>query len=181
VAAFVIFALLNYDYGVFNKLLTSIGMEKIQWYSELNVWRIILPVVNFWKGVGYNMIIIYAALIAIDTSYYESAAIDGATKLQIITKITIPLLTPVIIMLGLIMMGKIFYSDFGLFYMVPMDSGILYPVTDVIDTYVYRSLRVVGDVGMSTAIGLYQSVVGLLLVMFTNWLTRKYSSESALF
>lgn len=177
VVAFIVYAFLNVDYGILNRLMGT----RIAWYSEQQAWPFILPLVNFWKCVGYNTIIIYASLIGIDTSYYEAAAVDGATQFQVIRSVMLPLLRPIVIMLGLIMMGKIFYADFGLFYMVPQNAGILYPVTDVIDTYVYRSLRVLGDVGMSTAVGLYQSVVGFLLVIGANKITRKYSEESALF
>lgn len=177
VVAFIVFAFLNVDYGVLNRILDT----DITWYSQQNAWPFILPIVNFWKCVGYNTIIIYASLIAIDISYYEAAAVDGATRWMSIRKVTIPLLRPIVIMLGLIMLGKIFYSDFGLFYMVPQNAGILYPVTDVIDTYVYRSMRVLGDIGMSTAVGLYQSVVGLILVVVANRITKRYSEESALF
>ena len=177
VVAFVVFAFLNVDYGILNKLFDA----NISWYSEQQYWPFILPIVNFWKGVGYNVIIIYASLIGIDSSYYEAAAVDGATRLQTIRYVMLPLLRPIVIMLGLIMVGKIFYADFGLFYMVPQNAGVLYPVTDVIDTYVYRSLRVLGDVGMSTAVGLYQSLVGFILVVVANKVTKKYSAESALF
>lgn len=177
VVAFIAFAFLNVDYGVLNRVF---GMD-VQWYSSQEVWPVILVLVNFWKCVGYNTIIIYASLIAIDTSYYEAAAVDGATRMQTISKVILPQLKPIIIMLALIMLGKIFYSDFGLFYMVPQNSGILYPVTDVVDTYVYRTLRVLGDIGMSTAVGLYQSVVGLALVLTANHIAKKYSEESALF
>lgn len=177
VVAFIVFAFLNMDYGVVNRLLG----EKVAWYSDQSAWPFILVLVNFWKGVGYNTVIIYASLIAIDTSYYEAAAVDGATRIQTIFKVILPQLCPIIIMLALIMLGKIFYSDFGLFYMVPQNSGILYPVTDVIDTYVYRTLSVLGDIGMSTAIGLYQSVVGLILVVVANRVAKRFSEESALF
>lgn len=177
VVAFIVYAFLNVDYGVLNRLMGT----RNAWYSEQQYWPFILPLVNFWKCVGYNTIIIYASLIGIDTSYYEAAAVDGATRFQVIRHVLMPLLRPIVIMLGLIMMGKIFYSDFGLFYMVPQNAGILYPVTDVIDTYVYRSLRVLGDIGMSTAVGLYQSIVGFILVIVANKVTKKYSEESALF
>ena len=177
IVAFIVFAFLNVDYGVLNSLLN----EKIAWYSEQKYWPFILPLVNFWKGVGYNTIVIYASLIGIDSTYYEAAAVDGATRAQIIRYVMFPLLRPIVIMLGLIMVGKIFYGDFGLFYMVPQNAGILYPVTDVIDTYVYRCLRAMSNVGMSTAVGLYQSVVGFILVIIANKVTRKFSEESALF
>ena len=177
VVAFIVYAFLNVDYGIVNSLLGT----RIAWYSEQAYWPFILAAVNFWKSVGYNTIIIYASLIGIDSSYYEAAAVDGARHSQVIFHIMLPMLKPIIIMLALIMLGKVFYSDFGLFYMVPQNSGILYPVTDVIDTYVYRSLRVVGDIGMSTAVGVYQSIVGFILVVTANRVTRKFSEESALF
>ncbi len=177
VIAFIVFAFLNVQYGLLNRL----SGANINWYADMHVWLYIIPIVNFWKCVGYNTIIIYASLIAIDTTFIEAAAVDGASRFQIICKVVMPLLKPIVVMLALIMLGKIFYSDFGLFYMVPQNAGLLYPVTDVIDTYVYRTLRVLGDVGMSTAIGLYQSLVGLVLVLIANWLTRKFCEESALF
>ena len=117
----------------------------------------------------------------IDSEYYEAAAIDGATKLNMITKITIPLLSPLIIVMLLIQLGKIFYSDFGLFYFIPGDNGALYSTTDVIDTYVFRSFKVLGDIGMSSAAGLYQSLVGFVLVMLSNLAVRKYSPDNSLF
>lgn len=177
VVAFIVLAFLNSDHGLINRLF---GLNEV-WYSNKEIWPYLLPIINFWKCVGYNTIIIYSSLIGIDTSFSEAAAVDGATRMQIIRKVVLPQLRPIVIMLGLIMLGKIFYADFGLFYMVPQNAGLLYPVTDVIDTYVYRSLRVLGDIGMSTAVGLYQSIVGLILVLFANWLTKKYSEESALF
>lgn len=177
VVAFIVLAFLNADYGVLNNWLNT----NTNWYAEASAWPFILPLVNFWKGVGYNMIVIYASLIGIDSSYYEAAAVDGATRWQTIRYVMFPLLRPIVIMLGLIMVGRIFYGDFGLFYMVPQNAGLLYSVTDVIDTYVYRSLRVLGDVGMSTAVGFYQSVVGFIIVVIANKITRKYSEESALF
>jgi putative aldouronate transport system permease protein len=177
VVSFIVYAFLNADYGILNRL----SGLKVVWYSETGGWPLLLVLVNLWKSIGYNTIIIYASIIAIDNSYYEAAVVDGASHLTIIRKITIPLVKPIIIMLALIMLGRVFYANFGLFYMVPQDSGILYPVTDVIDTYVYRSLRVIGDIGMSTAVGLYQSLVGFLLVIAANRLTNKYSAESALF
>ncbi len=177
VVTYVVFAFLNMQYGVLNSFLEN----DIFWYNEAKYWVYILPITNFWKNVGYNTIIIYAALIAIDTSYYEAAAVDGAKRFQTIFRITLPLLSPTVIMLGLIMLGRIFYSDFGLFYMVPQNAGMLYPATDVIDTYVYRSMRVIGDIGISSAVNAYQSIMGLILVLTANRITKKYSEESALF
>ena len=116
-----------------------------------------------------------------DLSYYEAASLDGATKWQQITKITLPSLVPTIITLLLLNIGRIFYSDFGLFYQVPMNSGVLFPTTNVIDTYVYRALIERGNISMSSAAGVYQSIVGFAIVMLSNWVVRKVDKEQALF
>jgi putative aldouronate transport system permease protein len=134
-----------------------------------------------WKGVGYGSIVYLAAIVGIDKNYFEAAMIDGANKWQQIRNITIPMITPLIIILTILNVGKIFSADFGLFYQVPRDSGPLYSVTNVIDTYVYRGLTTMGDISMSTAAGLYQSIVGFTLVMLTNYLVRKVDKEYALF
>ena len=134
-----------------------------------------------WKGIGFSCVIYLAAIIGIDKEYYEAATLDGANKWQQIINITLPSIMPVIIMLTLLAIGKIFYSDFGLFYQVPMDSGALYDTTNVIDTYVYRGLIQLGDIGMSAAAGLYQSIVGFVLVLLANYLVRRKNKESALF
>ncbi len=128
-----------------------------------------------------SCIIYLAAIISFDRGYYEAAAIDGAGKWKQITQITLPLLRPTIIMMTLLAIGKIFYSDFGLFYQVPQNSGALFPVTNTIDTYVYRGLLELGDITLSAAAGLYQSVVGFVLVLATNLMVRKIDPESALF
>jgi putative aldouronate transport system permease protein len=122
-----------------------------------------------------------AAIVGIDKTYYEAAMIDGATKWQQVKHVTLPMLKPLMIILTIMNIGRIFNSDFGLFYQVPRDSGALYPVTNVIDTFVYRGLMTLGDIGMSTAAGLYQSAVGFVLVMITNYIVRKVDQESALF
>ncbi|UUZ95247.1 ABC transporter permease subunit [Paenibacillus sp. P25] len=156
-------------------------MERISWYNEPGVWPYILTFIHTWKGAGYLCIVYLAAIIGIDQEYYEAATLDGASKWQQIRKITIPLITPVIIMMTLLAIGRIFYSDFGLFYQVPMDSGALYDTTNVIDTYVYRGLMQLGDIGMSSAAGLYQSLVGFILVLVSNFIVRKINRENALF
>ena len=136
---------------------------------------------NAWKGTGYNCVIYLASILGIDRSIYESAQIDGATKWQCINKITIPLLKPTIIMLTLLAVGRIFYSDFGLFYQVPQNQGALFNVTNTIDTYVYRGLLELGDMSMSSAAGLYQSIVGFILVLGANMLVKKIEPDIALF
>lgn len=180
VLAYIAFAFLNVDYGFVNVLIRKFGGEGIMWYSEPKYWYAILIIVNLWKGLGYSIIIYYASVISIDDSYYEAAAIDGASWLQSRVYITIPMLMPIIVTLFIMNIGGIFYADFGLFYMVPRDTGMLYPVTDVIDTYVYRALYD-GDYGRSAAAGLYQSVVGFALVMITNHMAKKYDKNTAIF
>lgn len=182
VVSYLGYALLSGEYGFLNKaVLEPLGLNPVSWYSEAKYWPFILPIVNIWKHVGYYSIIYLAAIIGIDQEYYEAAHIDGASKWQQITRITIPLLQPVIIVMTLLQIGKIFNADFGLFYQVPLDSGALYPTTQVIDTYVYRALLNLGDIGMSAAAGLYQAFVGFVLVLTTNYAVRKIDKESALF
>ncbi|MBW7455772.1 ABC transporter permease [Paenibacillus sepulcri] len=166
--------------GYLNELLIRFGGHPVKWYQESQYWPYILVLVKLWKMVGFSTLIYYAGIIGIDTSYYEAARIDGANKWQVITRITVPLLVPLIVVLFIVDVGNIFRADFGLFYFIPNDTSFLYGTTDVIDTYVYRSLRVVGNIGMSTAIGLYQSVVGLVLVLAANALIRKVNSDNAL-
>lgn len=181
VIAYVAFAFLDVNYGFLNRLIGSFGGEEIMWYSEPKYWPAILTIINLWRGLGYSVIIYYAALMGIDGSYYEAASIDGAGRMQCVRHITLPMLVPITITLLLLNIGKIFYADFGLFYMVPKDSGLLYPTTDVIDTYVYRALRQGSDTGIAAATGLYQSLVGFVLVLFTNWLVKRYDKDYGLF
>lgn len=131
--------------------------------------------------MGYQSIVYMASISGIDKSIYEAAAIDGATKMQQIFRITLPMLKPTVITLTLMSVGRIFYSDFGLFYQVPQNAGALFNVTQTIDTYVYRGLMELNDVGMSAAAGLYQSLVGFALVLIANGIVRKVDSENALF
>ncbi|RCX18198.1 putative aldouronate transport system permease protein [Fontibacillus phaseoli] len=175
------FSFLSSERGLLNQVFQSLGWESMQWYNDPKVWPYILILVYLWKAVGYNSVVYLAAIMGIDKSLYEAAMIDGASKFQQIRNITIPLLTPIITIMTLLAVGKIFYADFGLFYQVPRDSGTLYSVTNVIDTYVYRGLKTTGEIGMSTAAGLYQSVVGFVLVMTSNYIVRKFDKDSALF
>ncbi|CAI6083120.1 ABC transporter permease [Cohnella sp. JJ-181] len=180
VISYVTLGFLDQKSGFLNGLLGSMGFDPVKWYQDPQLWPFILVAVYLWKSVGFSALIYYAGILGIDSSYYEAAKIDGASKLQMVSRITVPLLTPLIIILFIVAVGGIFRADFGLFYFVPNDVGFLYATTDVIDTYVYRSLRVLGDVGMSTAVGLYQSVVGFVLVLSANWITKKINSDNAL-
>lgn len=176
------FAFLSVDVGFFNKtLLPFLGLDEISWYSESKYWPYILTFIHMWKGVGFLCVIYLAAIIGIDLEYYEAATLDGASKLQQIWYITIPSIMPVIVMMTLLAIGRIFYSDFGLFFQVPMNSGAIYDTTNVIDTYVYRGLIQLGDIGMSAAAGLYQSIVGFILVLLSNYLVRRKNKDNALF
>ena len=182
VVSYLVYALLSSESGFINlSILRPLGKPEIAWYTEPKYWPAILIIVYIWKTFGYNCILYYATLVGIDRGYYEAAVIDGANRWQQIWNITLPELVPTIITLTLMSIGKIFYSDFGLFYQVPMDSGPLYDVTNTIDTYVYRGLIRLNNVGMSSAAGFYQSIVGFVLVMLANFTVRKISKENALF
>lgn len=178
--AYIVYALLNPSLGVVNKVLEVFGREGIDWYSKTEAWPFILTICNTWKHIGMNSIIYYAALMGIDNALYEAARMDGANKFQEIIHITIPELTSVIIIVFILGMGNIIKGDFGLFYQVPKDVGILYPATDIIDTYVYRGLQG-GNLSVSAAVGLFQSVVGLILVVATNAIVKKIDSEKSMF
>lgn len=182
IVAYLVYSLLSSEYGFLNKIVLPLfGQDPVSWYNEPKYWPYILVIVNTWKGVGYSCVIYIAAIVGIDNEYYEAAKIDGASKWQQIRHITVPLLMPVITTMVLLSIGRIFYADFGLFYQVPLDSGMLLPVTNVIDTYVYRGLLQLGDLGMSSAAGLYQSLVGFVLVLVSNAIVRKFNRDQALF
>lgn len=182
IVSYIVYAVLSPETGLMNKtILPLLGKEPISWYSESRYWPFILIFVNTWKGVGYGCLIYMASIIGIDRSLYEAAEIDGAGKWNQIRTITLPMLLPSIITLTLLNVGRIFFSDFSLFYQVPQNSGILFNVTNTIDTYVYRALLQLGDTGMASAAGFYQSVVGFVLILACNWIVRKLDRDSALF
>ncbi len=181
IVTYFVFAFLNFDNGMANRILTQLGMEPIRWYSEARLWPGVLTVVQIWKGTGYGSILYLAVMLGISPEFYEAARIDGASKWQEIWHITMPMLVPIIIIQVLLSMGGMFRSSFGLFYNVPMDRSALIPTTDVIDTFVYRALRQSGDIGMSAAVGVYQSVVGFVLVLLSNWAVRRVDPDRALF
>lgn len=180
VISYIVFAFLDHDHGFINQFLGWIGLDSIPWYQEASRWPWILNIVSLWKTVGMQTLIYYAGVIGIDTGYYEAARIDGASKFRMMRKITVPLLTPLIIIFFIMAMGGIFRADFGLFYMVPNDSSFVYSTTDVIDTYIYRALRTINDLGMSTAVGFYQSMVGFVLVLASNYIVKKINKENSM-
>ena len=182
VISYIAYAFLNADTGFINNTILKIfGKTPVAWYSKADVWPVILVIVFLWKNIGYQSIIYMASISGIDKGIYEAATIDGASKAKQIFSITIPMLKPTIITLVLMSVGRIFYSDFGLFYQVPQNSGALFSTTQTIDTYVYRGLMELNNVGMSAAAGLYQSLVGFVLVMLANSFVRRIDSDNALF
>ena len=182
IVGYIIYAIFSMQYGIANKtILPMLGINPVMWYNTPKYWPAILIITNTWKGIGYGCLIYISSINGIEASYYEAAELDGANKLQQVWNITIPEILPSVITLTLLSIGRIFYSDFGLFYQIPRDSGLLYSVTDTIDTYVYRGLMKLGNIGMSSAVGFYQSIVGFILVLFSNWVVGKISPDNALF
>ena len=184
VVAYLVYAFLSADTGLVNNSIIKGLMGKdtgISWYMESKYWPFILTFVNSWKSIGFGMLLYLSSLLGIDSSLYEAARIDGATRWQQIRKITIPLLKPTIIMLVILNIGQIFRSDFGLFYQVPMNQGKLYSVTQTIDTYVYRALLVNNNFGMSAAASFLQSVVGFIFIVIANAIVGKIDKDSTLF
>lgn len=181
VAAYMLYGFLSPQNGLLNVILEKLGMESVDWYAKPEAWPPILTISYIWKAVGMDCVIYYAALMGIDSTLFEAADIDGAGAIQKFTKIIVPELTSLIVIQTIVRIGSIFNSDFGLFYQLPRNVGMLYSTTDVIDTYVFRAMRVVGDMSMASAIGLLQSVVGFILVILTNYITNKITPENALF
>lgn len=182
IISYIAFAFLSGNNGFLNMtILPMLGLDPVNWYNEAGYWPVILVVVNLWMMFGYNSILYYSTLIGIDKSYYEAAAVDGAGVWAQTRHITLPALKPTIITLVLLAVGRICYSDFGLFYQVPMNSGLLYSTTQTIDTYVYRGLLELNDIGRSTAAGFLQSVLGFICVFTANKVVSKIDKESSLF
>ena len=181
VASYFLNIFLNPEHGYVNKLLIRFGMEAVNWYTEASWWPGLLIFMGIWKNTGYSAVIYLATIVGIDKSYYEAAMLDGASEWQQIRYVTLPALFPLIIILTLLAFGRIFNADFGLFYQLPMNSGPLYPVTNVLDTYIYRALKQIGDIGMSAAAGLYQAIVGCVLILGTNAFVRRFDQDKALF
>ncbi len=181
VVGFIGLSLFDYDMGVLNEINQTMGNEPVSWYMSPQYWRGILLTANVWKSVGYTSLIYYGAILGIDNEIYEAADIDGATFRQRIFRITLPLIKPTIIMMMIMSVGNIMRADFGLFYYVPNNSGALYETTDVLDTYVYRAMRGLGDFSTSAAVSFFQSVVGLILVVVCNKIVKKIDEDSSLF
>ncbi len=177
IVAYIVYGFLSNETGLITKLMNG----NINFYATPKVWPFILILVYVWKQLGYNAIIFLSSIVGIDAGLYEAARMDGATKWQQITKITLPQLKPTIITLFMLQVGRIFYSDFGLFYQVPLDSGALYNVTNTVDTYVYRALLVNNNISAASAASTYQAIVGFAIVFVVNMIVRKVDRESAMF
>jgi putative aldouronate transport system permease protein len=177
VVGVMLMSFIDYDMGVFNMALASVGLERIAFTNTPNIWPGLLTLIRIWKGAGAGCIIYLAALSNIDPQLYEAAAMDGASRFQRMRFISLPLLTSIVILLMLLAIGRMFYGDVGMIYALIRDYAELYPTTDVIDTYLLRALRVNSNYGFSAAVGMIQSVVGLVLVLGSNWLVRKYSER----
>jgi putative aldouronate transport system permease protein len=182
VISYLVYAFLNPALGIMNNYVMPLfGLEEVEWYSDTKWWPYILPILNTWKGIGYYAVLYLAAIIGIDKEYYEAASLEGASKVKQIWSITLPLIRPVIIVLTMLQIGRIFNADFGLFFQSTRNAGALYDTTLVIDTYVYQGFLVTGDIGISSAAGFYQAVVGFVLVLGSNLIVRRISKEDALF
>lgn len=181
VAAYFLFAFLDPTNGMIVRAQKAAGVTPIDWYNEPKYWPVILTICSMWKNTGYSTVLYLSAITGIDRSQYEAAAVDGATRWQQMLHVTLPHLKPIITVLLIMNVGKIFNADFGLFWSVPMNSAPLFPVTQVVDTYVYRSYKFTGDVGMSTAAGFLQNLVGFICIMGANAIVRRLDADSSLF
>ena len=180
IVSYIVYILLNPTSGVLNGILNAAGKSGVQWYGTTKPWPYILIFSNLWKHVGLDSIIYYSALLGIDEEQFEAAEVDGASKFVQMVRIAVPSILPVIVIMFILQIGSIFGGDFGLFYQIPRNIGTLYPVTDVIPTYVFRGLQG-GDYATSTAVGLFQSAVGFALVIITNIIVKKIDPDKAIF
>lgn len=169
------------DYGLLNQALNFFNLQPVEWYNDPTWWPLIIIIMGTWKGLGYNSVIYLSTIQGFDKSYYEAASIDGASKWQQIKYITVPLLKPMVIILTILGIGGIMYSDFGLFYQLPKNSAALYNVTQTLDIFVYNALKIPNSLGLSAAASFFQSIVGFSLVIGTNFIVRRIDKDSALF
>lgn len=180
VIGYIGYVFMNPVFGLLNQALDALGLQPVDWYSDTRFWPYILVLVNNWKVIGLKSVMFFSFLVGIDNELYEAATIDGANRWKQTLHISIPSLVPLMVILGILSLGQLFHGDFGLFYQLPRDSGALYPVTDIIDTYVFRGLRG-GNFSIVTAVGFFQSVAAFILIVGSNTIVRKISPERALF
>ena len=176
-----IYSFLKSDGGFINTMLADMGLPTISFYSQPQYWRGILVLANAWKWTGYGIIIYLATIAGVDPNLYESASLDGASRIQKIVHITWPHVLPVVVLLTMLKIGRIFYGNFGMVYSIVKDNGLLLQTTEVIDTYVFRAMRLTGNFSMSAAMGLFQSVSGMVLILGVNGIVRRIRSEWAIF
>lgn len=173
-------ALVDSNAGILSRLFNSAGI-KLNVYSNPSIWPVLLVLLRVWQGAGYGSIIYIATIVGIDPQIFEAADIDGATRVQKIFRITIPILKPTIVLMSLFSVGRIFYGDFGMIYALVGDNSLLFSSTDIIDTYVYRMMRVLRNYGMTSATGFLQSMLGMVFILLVNGIARKIEPDSALF
>ena len=181
VASYVVNAFLDMDAGVINNILIRFGLKEVLWYNDPRGWPLIILLTYLWKSVGYITIIYYAALMGLDVECFEAAELDGVTWFQRLRYIMLPGIQNVVWIMVLLAVGNVLHGDFGLFYNVPLNSALLYSSTDVVDTVVYRALLKIGDIGMSSAAGFFQSICGFILIVVVNFIVKKKNPEHALF
>lgn len=181
IVTYIVYSFLSYNNGLINRILVALGKDPVSWYENKKFWPPFLILLALWKSMGYQTVVYIASIAGIDSSLYEAAAIDGANKRQQIIHIMLPELASIIIVLLIMAIGGVLNSSFELYYNVPMESGAILPVTNVISTYVYRALMLNADIGMSSAAGFFQSLVGFILIMVANGIVRKIDSEKAMF
>ena len=179
VVSALVWGFLSYDMGMVNTLLGNLGFSEQHWYMEAQFWPPFLLFISQWKGIGYGMVIYLAAITSLDKSIYEAAILDGATKMQQIWRITIPLIKTVIVLLFILSAGRIFYSDFGLFYQVPRDSNALYTTVATLDVFVFKQLRS-ASTGMASAAAMMQAVTACLMTLLVNWIVKRVDPDSAM-
>ncbi len=176
-----VFNLLNYDTGFVNGILGTLGFEKWQPYADPNVWPVLLVIIYLWQQTGYNSVVYFAAICGIDAEIIEASKVDGANAFQRIRYIILPSLKPTIIILLLFALGGIVKGNFGLFYNIVGTNSLLYYTTDIIETFVYRSTMTDFNFSTASAVGLYQSIVGFVIVMVVNGVIKKIDPEYSLF
>lgn len=181
VVSYFVYAFLSGDKGIFNNVLKIFGKEAVQWYMEPKYWPFILIFIQVWKTVGYSMVVYLASITGIDTTFYEAAVIDGASKWQQVKYITLPSIKTVIVMMFVLNVGKIFYSDFGLFFQITKGiPGSLYNVASTLDTYIYKAIHSSAPIGMTAAANFFQSVACCITILAANWIVSKIDEESAI-
>ena len=181
IAGSIVYNLFNYEYGIVNNSMVSLGLERVDLMNNAWFWRIMLVVFSAWKNVGYGCIIYLSTITGIDTEMYDAAVVDGANILQRIWYVTLPFIVPTLIMLLLMTIGSMFRGDFGLFWQLVGNNPLVRSETEIIDTYIYRAMSSTSNFGMTTAAGIYQSVMGFVLIMTVNAIVKKVNREYALF